>query len=328
MPNSQKRRLWYADAIREGLRQEMQRDDSVYIFGEDVAAYGGVFGVTKGLLDEFGPVRVRNTPLSEGAIIGEAVGAAIYGLRPVPEIQFADFLTTAMSPLVDLAAPYHYRIGTPVPITIRAPSGGGLQIGHFHSKMLEAWFTHVPGLKVVVPSTAYDAKGLLIASIRDNNPVLYLEQKKLYRSIKDEVPLEPYEVPLGKARCRREGRDVTLITYGSPVYMAEEIARKLSGKIEIEILDLRSLMPLDEEALLGSLKKTNRVLIVHEATLIGGFGAELAARLCEQGFDELAAPILRVAAKSMPIPTNPGLEAFYLPSLVDIQQAVERLMEY
>ncbi|MBI4412285.1 MAG: alpha-ketoacid dehydrogenase subunit beta [Deltaproteobacteria bacterium] len=323
------REIWYADAIREALSQEMRRDDAVYVFGEDVAAYGGVFGITKDLLAEFGPVRVRNTPLSEAAIIGEAIGAAIYGLRPVPEIQFADFLTTAVSPIVDIAASYHYRIGTPVPITIRAPSGGALRIGHFHSKCLEAWFTHVPGLKVVVPATAYDAKGLLVASIRDNNPVIYFEQKKLYREIKDDVPDELYTVPLGKAVVRREGKDITLITYGSPLYLAYQAAKQLEKKgIGLEIIDLRTLQPYDRETILTSFKKTNRAIILHEAPKIGGFGAEIASMIVEESFDQLAAPIVRIGAKQTPIPTNPVLEDNYLPSLKDVIDAAERLMQY
>lgn len=323
------RKLYYADAIREALRQEMQRDDSVYIFGEDIAAYGGVFGITKDLLDEFGPKRVRNTPLSEAAIIGEAIGAAVYGLRPVPEIQFADFLTTGISPLIDLAASYHYRIGTPLPFTIRAPSGGGLNIGNFHSRCLENWFVHIPGLKVVVPSTAYDAKGLLVASIRDNNPVLFFEQKKLYREIKDEVPEELYTVELGKAVIRREGKDITLVTYGSPCYLALQAAKELSKKgIELEIIDLRTLMPWDKKTVLTSFKKTNRAIILHEAPKISGFGGEVAATMAEEAFDSLAAPIIRIGAKHMPIPTNPVLENYYLPSLEDVIQAAEKLMEY
>lgn len=323
------REIWYADAIREGLQQEMRRDDSVYVYGEDVAAYGGVFGVTKDLLAEFGPMRVRNTPLSEGAIIGEAVGAAVYGLRPVPEIQFADFLTTSMSPLVDIAATYNYRIQTPLPITIRAPSGGGLRIGNFHSKCLEAWFVHVPGLKVVVPSTAYDAKGLLIASIRDNNPVLYFEQKKLYREIKDEVPEDLYTVELGKAKVVREGKDITLITYGSPVYLALQAAKELETKgVTLEIVDLRTVYPWDKETVMESFKKTNRALILHEAPKTGGFGAEVASTLVEESFDSLAAPVIRVGAKHLPIPTNPTLEDYYLPSVQDILDAADQLMEY
>jgi len=323
------RELYYADAIREALRQEMQRDDSVYIFGEDIAAYGGVFGVTKDLFAEFGPDRVHNTPLSEGAIMGEAIGAAVYGLRPVPEIQFSDFLTTCMSPIVDLAASYHYRIHTSLPITIRAPAGGAMNIGNFHSRCLENWFVNVPGLKVVVPSTAHDAKGLLIASIRDNNPVLFFEQKKLYREVKDEVPEDLYEVPLGQARIDREGKHVTLITYGTPLYWAREAANLLSKEgIELEIIDLRTLMPLDHETILKSFSKTNRAIVLHEAPKIGGFGGEIVSLLADQGFDSIAAPIIRIGSKHMPIPTNPTLEEFYLPSIEDICLAVRKLMAY
>lgn len=323
------RPLYYADAIREALRQEMTRDDSVYIFGEDIGAYGGVFGVTKGLLDEFGPKRVRNTPLSEAAILGEAVGAAVYGLRPVPEIQFSDFLTTGLSPLVDVAASYHYRIGTPLPITVRAPAGGALNIGNFHSKCLENWFVGVPGLKVVIPSTAYDAKGLLIASIRDDNPVLFFEQKKLYREIKDDVPEEIYTVELGKAAVRREGKDISIFTYGSPVHLALQAAKEMETKgVSLEIVDLRTLVPLDKETILNSFHKTNRAIILHEAPKIGGFGGEVAALLAEEGFDSIAAPIIRLGAKHMPIPTNPVLEESYLPSLQDVLEAAGKLMQY
>ncbi len=323
------RELFYADAIREALQQEMRRDDSVYVFGEDVAAYGGVFGITKDLLTEFGPMRIRNTPLSEGAIIGEAIGAAVYGLRPVPEIQFSDFLTTGMSPLVDLAASYHYRIHTPLPITIRAPSGGGLRIGNFHSKCLENWFVHVPGIKVVVPSTAYDAKGLLVSSIRDNNPVLFFEQKKLYREIKDAVPEELYTVPLGQAIVRRFGKDISIFTYGSPVYWALEAAKTLAEKgIELEVVDLRTLSPLDKDTILTSFKKTNRAIVLHEAVATGGFGGEVVSLLANEGFDSMAAPIIRIGSKYMPVPTNPLLEDFYLPSQKDIIEAAEKLMQY
>lgn len=325
----QQRQLTYGDAIREALAQEMRRDESVYIFGEDIAAYGGVFGITMGLFDEFGSKRVRNTPLSEAAILGEAVGAAVNGLKPVPEIQFADFLTSAMSPLVDLMATYHYRISTALPITIRAPSGGGLRIGHFHSKNLEAWFNHVPGLKIVIPSTAYDAKGLLLAAIRDPNPVLYFEQKKLYRSIKDDVPEEDYSVPLGSARLVREGKDVTCVTYGSMVYLAIEAAQKCEEEgIDVEIIDLRSIVPLDKETLVQSFKKTNRALILHEAPKQGGFASDIASILQEEAFDDMAAPILRLGAKHTPIPTNPILEDSYLPSVADFVSSTKKLMEY
>lgn len=307
----------------------MRLDDRVYIFGEDVAAYGGVFGITKDLLAEFGPMRVRNTPLSEMAIIGEAIGAAINGLRPVPEIQFADFLTTGFSTLVDVAAPYHYRIGTPLPITIRAPSGGGLNIGHFHSKCVESWFVNVPGLKIVVPSTACDAKGLLIAAIRDNNPVLYFEQKKLYREVKDHTPEEVYTVDLGKARVCREGRHISLITYGSPVYLALKAADELKGSgILLEVIDLRTILPWDRTTVFTSFKKTNRAIILHEAPRTGGFGAEVAAQMMEECFDSLAAPIVRIGAKYTPVPTNPTLEKHYLPSLRDIIDAAKKLMAF
>lgn len=323
------RKLFYADAIKEALAQEMRRDERVYIFGEDIAQYGGVFGVTKGLFEEFGAMRVRNTPLSEGAIIGEAVGAAVYGLRPVPEIQFSDFITTAMSPLVDLAATYHYRIGTALPITLRMPSGGMMNIGNFHSKCLEAWFAHVPGLKVVMPATAHDAKGLLIAAIRDDNPVLYLEHKKLYREIQDEVPEEAYEVPLGSARIAREGRHISLFTYGAMVHVALKAARALEEKgVELEVVDLRTIQPFDEQSVKASFHKTKRAIILHEAPKIGGFGGELAAFLEENCFEDLAAPIIRLGSKHTPIPTNPLLEKHYLPSEDDVLEAAKRLMKY
>ena len=323
------RELFYADAIKEALAQSMRRDDSVILFGEDIAGYGGVFGVTKGLFEEFGSSRVRNTPLAEGAIVGEAVGMAIYGLKPVPEIQFSDFVTTCMSPMVDLAATYHYRIGTPLPITFRMPSGGMMNIGNFHSKSLEAWFVHVPGLKLVMPSTAYDAKGLLLAAIRDPNPVLFLEHKKLYREIKDEVPEDMYEVPLGKCRVAREGSDLSIFTYGAMVHLALKAAIELEKEeISVEVVDLRTIYPFDEQGLAASFKKTKRAIILHEAPKIGGFGGELAAFLEENYFDYLAAPILRIGSKHTPIPTNPVLEKNYLPSEEDVVQAAKRLMTY
>lgn len=323
------REIYYADAIREALAQAMREDPSVYVFGEDVAAYGGVFGVTMGLFAEFGHQRVRNTPLSEAAILGEAVGAAVYGMRPVPEIQFGDFITSAMSQVVDLMANYHYRNGTALPITVRLPSGGMLGIGNFHSNCWENWFVHVPGLKVVVPATAYDAKGLLLAAIRDPNPVLYFEQKRLYRLVKDEVPEAAYEVELGKARLALEGKDLTILTYGNMVIEALKASHELNKRgIKAEVVDLRSLVPLDKETIFTSVRKTNRVLILHEARKVAGFGGELAALITEEAFDELAAPIMRLGAKSMPVPMNPNLEAFYLPSIQDVVAAGERLMKY
>lgn len=323
------RQLFYADAIKEALTQEMKRDERVYMYGEDLGTYGGVFGVTIGMYEEFGPQRVRPTPLSEQAILGEAVGAALKGMRPVPEIQFMDFITSAMTQVVDLMANYHYRNGAALPITIRLPSAGMLHIGNFHSNCWENWFTHVPGLKVVVPSTPYDAKGLLIAAIRDPNPVLYCEQKRLYRLIKDDVPEELYEVEIGKARMAREGNDITLLTYGNMVHEAFKAMPELEKKgIDVEIVDLRSLMPLDKESILNSVRKTNRVIVLHEARKYSGFGGELAGILAEEAFDDLAAPIIRLGAKHTPVPMNPALEKAYLPSPEDVVAAAEKLMQY
>ncbi|MBI2082098.1 MAG: alpha-ketoacid dehydrogenase subunit beta [Deltaproteobacteria bacterium] len=322
--------MTYGEAIRDGLRQAMKEDERVYLLGEDIAEYGGVYGITKGLVKEFGKKRVKNTPLSEGAIIGEAIGAAIAGLRPVAEIQFSDFMTTAFSTLVDVAAPYRFRIGTPIPMVIRAPSGGGLRIGPYHSKSTEAWYFHVPGLKLVAPSTPSDAKGLLAASIDDNDPVLFFEHKKLYYEIKEEVPDGSYRIPLGKALVRREGSHITLMTYGAMVHLALKTAEKLSKEegIELEVVDLRTLVPLDEETLLNSFRKTNRVIILHEAPRRGGVGAELESLICEKGFDSLSAPPVRITAKMTPIPVAPQLEDYYLPSEQDIVDAAKRLVQY
>lgn len=321
--------LSYGEAIREGLRTAMRADDRVYLLGEDVAEYGGVYGITKGLVDEFGKRRVKNTPLSEMAIIGEAVGAAIAGLRPVAEIQFSDFLSTGFSTLVDVAAPYRFRTGTPVPIVIRAPFGGGLRAGPFHSKCPESWFFNTPGLKIVTPATPYDAKGLLLAAIEDPDPVLFFEHKKLYYELKEEVPDEPYTVPLGKAAIRREGSHVSVVTYGAMVSLALRAAGRVAEDgIEVEVIDLRSLVPLDEEAMLASFRKTNRILILHEAPRRGGVGAELEALICERAFDFLAAPPVRIAAKMMPVPFAPHLEDFYLPSEEEVVDALQKLVQY
>ncbi len=323
------RELYYADAIKEALAQEMRQDERVYIYGEDVGAYGGVFGVTMGLLDEFGSMRVRSTPLSEGAILGESVGSALYGLRPVPEIQFGDFITVAMSLVVDLMAPYHYRIGAALPITIRIASGGMLAIGNFHSNCWENWFTQVPGLKIVVPSTAYDAKGLLTTSLRDNNPVLFFEQKKMYRLIKDHVPEESYSIPFGQARIAKEGTDISIISYGNAIMMAEEASRKLAEYgINVEIIDLRTLVPLDKEAIFDSVKKTHRALVLHEARVFAGFGGEIVSLIQEEIFDELAAPVMRIGSIRTPVPMHPNLEEGYLPKVDDIISACKKLMTY
>ncbi len=321
--------LSYGEAIRDALATEMRRDQRVYIFGEDVAEYGGVFGITKGLLQEFGSKRVRNTPLSEAAIVGEAIGASIRGLRPVSEIQFSDFMTTAFSQIVDFAANYHYRFGESLPFVIRAPHAGGMRVGNFHSKCPEAFYFHVPGLKIVIPSTPAEAKGLLIAAIRDPDPVLYFEQKKLYWEIKGEVPEGDYVIPLGKADIKREGENITLVTYGAMVHLALQAAQKLEKEnISLEVLDLRTLTPLDEEALLKSFQKTNRAIILHEAVKRGGIGGEIASLLAEKAFDCLAAPLIRIGSKFCPVPMSPILEDAYLPSLQDILDSARKLMTY
>lgn len=326
-PSAQRSPITYAEAIREGLRSAMRSDDRVYLLGEDVAEYGGVYGVTKGLCAEFGKRRIKNTPLSELAILGEATGAAIAGLRPVAEIQFSDFLTSGFSTLVDYAAPYRFRMGTPIPMVIRAPFGGGLRIGPYHSKCPEAWFFHVPGLKIVCPSTPYDAKGLLQSAIDDEDPVLYFEHKKLYYEIRGEVPQEIYRVPLGKAVIREEGHDISLITYGAMVHMAIKAAQALKQEnISLEVIDLRTLVPLDEETMLSSIAKTKRVLILHEAPLRGGVGAELESLICERAFHELSAAPVRLASKMTPIPVHPNLEDAYLPSLKDVIESSRKLV--
>src|SRR3989338_517316 len=288
--------MTYGESIGDGLRAAMREDEQVYLLGEDVAEYGGVYGITKGLVDEFGKRRVKNTPLSEMAILGEAIGASIAGLRPVAEIQFSDFLTSGFSTLVDYDAPYAFRLGTHLPFVVRAPFGGGLRAGPFHSKCPEAWFFHVPGLKIVVPSTPYDAKGLLQAAIDDPDPVLYFEHKRLYYEIRGEVPAEKYTVPLGEAVVRREGKHVTVVTYSAMVHLALKAAEDLAPEgIELEVIDLRTLVPLDEETMLASFRKTNRVIILHEAPMRGGGGAELESIICEKAFDNLVAPPIRTA---------------------------------
>ncbi|MDO8461948.1 MAG: alpha-ketoacid dehydrogenase subunit beta [Deltaproteobacteria bacterium] len=320
------RELYYGEAIREAVRQEMRADERVYVVGEDVGTYGGVYGISKGLFEEFGDKRVKNTPISEISIVGEAIGASLNGLRPVAEMQFSDFITTAMSTLFDAAAPFYFRIGANLPFVLRCPFGGGQRIGPYHSKCPEAWMFHTPGLKIVAPSTPYDAKGLLIAAIRDPDPVIYFEHKKLYYELKGEVPEESYEVPLGKASIVREGSDITIVSYGWMVHLAREAAKLLEKEgISLEIVDLRSLCPLDEETMLASFKKTNKIIFLHEAWLRGGVGAELLSIICEKAFDYLAAPPIRIGAKNTPVPYSPLLEDDYLPSVQDILEAARKL---
>ena len=319
----------YLQAISDGLRSEMQRDKRVFIIGEDVGVYGGAFKVTQGFQEEFGPWRVIDAPLSETAIVGGCTGAAIMGMRPVAEMQFADFISCAWDHLVTVAAKQRYRAGTPVPITVRLPSGGGFSGGPFHSQNPESSFAHIPGLKVVCPATPADAKGLLIEAIHDPNPVLYFEHKHLYRRIKDEVPDERYTVPFGEARTHREGDDISLITWGAMVYTADEAAQKLEGDgVSVEILDLRTLAPWDKEAVLRSVEKTSKALVLHEDTLTGGFGAEIAATVAEDAFENLDAPVRRIAAPDTPVPFSPPLEKAFIPQVEDVVAGLKELAEY
>jgi 2-oxoisovalerate dehydrogenase E1 component beta subunit len=320
--------ITYLQAISEGLREEMRRDGSVFCLGEDIGTYGGAFRVTQGFLEEFGRPRILDTPLSESAIVGAAVGAAIMGLRPVVEMQFADFVTGGFNMLVNFAAKAHYRWGAKVPMVVRLPSGGGTRGGPFHATNPEAWFTRVPGLKVVVPATVRDAKGLIKAAIRDDNPVLYFEHKFLYRRLKDTLEGEVV-TPIGTARVAREGRQVSLVTYGSMVYHGLNVAGELAAEgVDVEVLDLRSLVPLDEEAILESVRKTSRVVVLHEDTRTGGFGGEIAARVAELAFEHLDAPVRRVAAKDTPVPHAPQLEDAFLPQPADIKKALLETVTY
>jgi pyruvate/2-oxoglutarate/acetoin dehydrogenase E1 component len=321
--------LTYLEAIRQGIWEEMERDDRVFMMGEDIGAYGGAFKLSAGMLEKFGARRVMDTPLSENAFLGAAIGAAIMGLRPIVELQFADFITTAYDLIVNYAAKARYRWGAGVPLVIRGPAGGGVHGGPFHSNNPEIPFVHTPGLKVVVPATAYDAKGLIKAAIRDPDPVLYFEHKLLYRRIKEDIPPEDYVVPLGKARIARSGRDISVITYGAMVYIALEAAEALAREgIELEVVDLRCLVPLDEEAILNSVMKTTRVLLLHEDTQTGGFAGELTARITEKAFDYLDAPPIRVTAPDCPVPYSPPLEEAFLPKVKDVVKAARYLKAY
>jgi pyruvate/2-oxoglutarate/acetoin dehydrogenase E1 component len=319
--------LTYLEAISDGLREEMRADETVFCLGEDIGAFGGAFKVTDGFMEEFGADRVWDTPLAENAIIGAAVGAAVEGLRPVCEMQFADFIACGFDQLVNVAAKMHYRMGLAVPMTVRLPSGGGFSGGPYHSQNPEAWFMQAPGLKVVAPSTAEDAKGLIAAAIRDPNPVVYLEHKHLYRRVKGEVPEGRYEVPLGKARVAREGTDLTVISYGAMVGVALEATDDIDGA-SVEVIDLRSLVPLDTEAILASVRKTSKVVVLHEATRSCGVGAEVSALIAEEAFEDLDGPIVRVTASDTPIPFSPPLERAVLPQVDDVREACRELLAY
>jgi pyruvate/2-oxoglutarate/acetoin dehydrogenase E1 component len=318
----------YLQAISDGLRQEMRRDKRVFVIGEDVGVYGGAFKVTQGFQEEFGQWRVIDAPLSETAIVAGCTGAAIMGMRPVAEMQFADFISCAWDHLVTVAAKQRYRAGTPVPITVRLPSGGGFSGGPFHSQNPESSFAHIPGLKVVCPATPADAKGLIVSAIEDPNPVLYFEHKHLYRRIKDEVPDERYTVPFGEARVHREGDDVTVVTWGAMVYTADEAAKQVEGDISVEILDLRTLIPWDKKAVLQSVEKTSKALVLHEDTRTGGFGAEIVATIAEEAFENLDAPIVRLTAPDTPVPFSPPLEKAFIPQVEDVVKGLKELAEY
>lgn len=319
----------YLEAISEGLREEMRRDASVFLLGEDIGRYGGAFKVTKGFIDEFGSDRVIDTVLAESAIIGAAAGAAIAGMRPVAEMQFADFVSNGFNQIVNIAAKYHYRNFVQMPLVIRLPSGGGIHGGPFHSVNPEAWFFNVPGLKLVAPSTPYDAKGLIKASIRDPNPVLFFEHKYLYRHIRAELPEDDYSIPIGKADIKREGNDITVITYATGVHWSLEAAQELSREgIDVEIVDLRSLLPFDREMILASVRKTGKVLIVHEATLTGGIGGEIAAVIAEHAFPSLDAPVMRLAAIDTPVPFAPILEKYFQPNADKVARKLRELAAF
>jgi len=319
----------YLEAIREALFEEMERDENVFMLGEDIGAFGGAFKVTEGLMARFGESRVIDSPISEIAIVGAAAGAGHMGMRPVVEMQFIDFIANAYDMLTNYVATARYRAFLPCPMVVRGPSGGYVRGGPFHSQNPEAGFIHTPGLKVVYPSTAEDAKGLMKAAIRDDDCVLFFEHKYLYRRIKGVMPAGDHVVPIGKARLAREGTDVSIITYAATVYKALEAAEQLAEHgISVEVLDLRTLAPLDDAAIVATVKKTNRLLIVHEDTRTGGIAGEITARVSESCFEWLDAPILRVTAADVPLPYSPPLEDYVLPQTADIVRAVKRLASY
>jgi 2-oxoisovalerate dehydrogenase E1 component beta subunit len=323
------RELTVVQAVTDALRTEMRQDDSIIVLGEDVGLNGGVFRATDGLQKEFGEARVIDTPLAEAGIIGAAIGMALYGLKPVPEIQFLDFIYPGFDQIVNELAKFRYRSGGQYacPVTIRAPYGGGIKGGHYHSQSTEAYFAHTAGLKVVVPSNPYDTKGLLIASIRDADPVMFLEPKRIYRAVKGEVPEEAYEVPLGKAAVAKEGSQVTVVAYGAMLHVALQAAQKAAEKgVDAEVLDLRTLVPLDEDTFLASVRKTGRLVVVHEAQRTAGFGAELAAVAAEKAIEHLEAPVLRVTGFDTPFPY--ALENYYLPDVPRVLDAIERTVSY
>jgi len=321
--------LTYLEAIRLAMLEEMQKDERVFVIGEDVGSYGGAFRVTQGFLEAFGERRVIDTPISESAILGAAVGAALMGMRPIAEMQFIDFIGCGFDMLVNYAAKSRWRWGGGVPIVVRGPCGGGVHGGPFHSQNPEAYFMNVPGLKIVAPGTPRDAKGLMTAAIRDPDPVLYLEHKFLYRRLKEDLPEGEIVVPIGKARVAREGRDLSVITYGAMLQVAlEATAAASKDEIDVEVLDLRTLLPLDEDAILATARKTGKVIVLHEATRTGGPGGEVAALLSERAFEWLDAPVVRVAPPDTPVPYSPPLEEAFLPNAEKLGKAIRALHSY
>jgi 2-oxoisovalerate dehydrogenase E1 component beta subunit len=318
--------LTYLQAISSALRDELRADERVFVMGEDIGVFGGAFKVTDGFFEEFGADRVMDTPLAESAIVGTAIGAAIVGMRPVCEMQFSDFISCGFDQLVNVAAKMHYRQGLAVPITVRLPSGGGFSGGPFHSQNPEAWFMHSPGIKVVAPSTAADAKGLLHAAIRDPNPVCFMEHKHLYRRIKGEVPEGIYETPM-TARVARPGSDLVVIAYGAMVHVALEATEDLDGA-SVQVLDLRSLVPLDVDAILAAVRECSKVVILDEANATCAAGAQVAALIAERGFEDLDGPVVRVATPDVPIPFSPPLEQAVLPSVERVREACRELLAY
>jgi len=322
--------ITYLEAIRQGLFEEMARDDNVFCMGQDIGAFGGAFKVTEGLMARFGEQRVIDSPISEIALVGAAAGAAHMGLRPVVEMQFIDFIANAYDMLTNYVATARYRASLPCPMVVRGPSGGYVRGGPFHSQNPEAGFLHTPGLKIVYPATASDAKGLLKSAIRDEDCVLFFEHKYLYRRVKDVMPAGDHTVPLGLARVAREGSDISIVTYASTVWKALEAAEQMQTEdgISVEVIDLRSLAPMDEAAIYRTVKKTNRLLVVHEDTRTGGIAGEITARVSETCFEWLDAPVLRVTAADIPLPYAPALEDYVLPQTTDIVRALRRLAAY
>lgn len=317
----------YLIAIAEALWEEMERDEAVYLLGQDIGVYGGAFKVTEGFIDRFGPERVMDTPICEETIMGMAIGSAMEGLRPVAEVQYADFIANGFDELVNVAGKYHYRSGVPLPMVVRGPSGGGVRASAFHSQNPEPWFAHTPGIKVICPAFPTDAKGLLKSAVRDDNPCVFFEHKWIYRRIREVVPEDPdFVVPLGEAMVRREGTDVSVVTYGAMVHRALEAAEALAKRgTSVEVVDLRTLYPLDTDGVLRSVERTGKALVLYESHRFLGAGAEVAALIAEQAFEHLDAPVKRLAPPNVPVPFSPTLEDAFLPQVSDIEAAIDEL---